>query len=156
MTRNFWAYTVVDSCLHIGLYNNKWKMLGRPLLDKIAKDQNIELEVGQSALMSDAYNETYESVLKAVKAASDTNSKTNNKDYSKLSGNLFKGTSFEGMSVSEAFNQARGTNYNLARNGVRGTVNNRTYAYLENGEEKERKIGLTTRPELSDMLIKYL
>ena len=42
MTRNFWAYTVVDSCLHIGLYKNKWKMLGRPLLDKIAKDQNIE------------------------------------------------------------------------------------------------------------------
>lgn len=110
------------------------------VINNWAKDQNIELEVGQSALMSDAYNETYESVLKAVKAASDTNSKTNNKDYSKLSGNLFKGTSFEGMSVSEAFNQARGTNYNLARNGVRGTVNNRTYAYLENGEEKEYTI----------------
>ena len=42
MTRNFWAYTVVDSCLHIGLYKNKWKMLGRPLLETIAKDQNIE------------------------------------------------------------------------------------------------------------------
>lgn len=105
-----------------------------------AKDQNIELEVGQSALMSDAYNETYESVSKAVKAASDTNNKANDKDYSKLSGDLFEGTSFDGMSVSEAFNQARGTNYNLARNGVRGTDDNRTYAYLENGEEKEYTI----------------
>lgn len=110
------------------------------VINSWAKDQNIELEVGQSALMSDAYNETYESVLKAVKAASDTNSKANDKDYSKLSGDLFEGTSFEGMSVSEAFNQARGTNYNLARNGVRGTHNNRTYAYLENGEEKEYTI----------------
>lgn len=110
------------------------------VINSWAKDQNIELEVGQSALMSKAYNETYESVSNAVKAASDTNSKTNNKDYSKLSGDLFEGTSFEGMSVSEAFNQARGTNYNLARNGVRGTGNNRTYAYLENGEEKEYTI----------------
>lgn len=110
------------------------------VINSWAKDQNIELEVGQSALMSDAYNETYESVSKAVKAASDTNNKANDKDYSKLSGDLFEGTSFEGMSVSEAFNQARGTNYNLARNGVRGTHNNRTYAYLENGEEKEYTI----------------
>ena len=31
-----------------------------------------------------------------------------------------------------------------------------TLVLFENGEEKERKIGLTTRPELSDMLIKYL
>lgn len=110
------------------------------VINSWAKDQNIELEVGQSALMSDAYNETYESVSKAVKAASDTNNKANDKDYSKLSGDLFEGTSFEGMSVSEAFNQARGTNYNLARNGVRGTDDNRTYAYLENGEEKEYTI----------------
>lgn len=110
------------------------------VINNWAKDQNIELEVGQSALISDAYNETYEMVSNAVKAASDTNNKANNKDYSKLSGDLFEGTSFEGMSVSEAFNQARGTNYNLARNGVRGTVNNRTYAYLENGEEKEYTI----------------
>lgn len=110
------------------------------VINSWAKDQNIELEVGQSALMSDAYNETYESVSKAVKAASDTNNKANDKDYSKLSGDLFEGTSFEGMSVSDAFNQARGTNYNLARNGVRGTDDNRTYAYLENGEEKEYTI----------------
>ena len=110
------------------------------VINSWAKDQNIELEVGQSALMSNAYNEIYKSVSNAVKAASDTNDKANNKDYSKLSGDLFEGTSFEGMSVSEAFNQARGTNYNLARNGVRGTSNNRTYAYLENGEEKEYTI----------------
>ena len=31
-----------------------------------------------------------------------------------------------------------------------------TLVLFENGDEKERKIGLTTRPELSDMLIKYL
>ena len=31
-----------------------------------------------------------------------------------------------------------------------------TLVLFENGNEKERKIGLTTRPELSDMLIKYL
>jgi hypothetical protein len=41
------------------------------------------------------------------------------------------------MSVTEAFNAARGVNYGLDRNGVRGTDNNRTYAYLENGEVKE-------------------
>ena len=45
MTRNFWAYTVVDSCLHIGLYKNKWKALGRPLLEAIAKEQNIEHKI---------------------------------------------------------------------------------------------------------------
>ena len=110
------------------------------VINSWAKDQNIELEIGQSALMSDAYNETYESVSKAVKAASDINNKANDKDYSKLSGNLFEGTSFDGKSVTEAFNQARGANYSLARNGVRGTDNNRTYAYLENGEEKEYTI----------------
>lgn len=40
--KGFWAYTVVDECLHIGLYKNIWKMLGRPTLETIAKDQNIE------------------------------------------------------------------------------------------------------------------
>ena len=45
MTRNFWAYTVIDDCLHIGLYKNKWKMLGRPLLEIIAKDQKIEHKI---------------------------------------------------------------------------------------------------------------
>ena len=45
MTRNFWAYTVIDGCLHVGLYKNKWKMLGKPLLEIIAKDQKIEHKI---------------------------------------------------------------------------------------------------------------
>jgi len=36
-----WAYTVVDNCLHIGLYKEKWKLLGKSLLEIIAKDQGI-------------------------------------------------------------------------------------------------------------------
>ncbi|MCM1323995.1 MAG: hypothetical protein NC218_07525 [Acetobacter sp.] len=65
--------------------------------------------------------------------------KIHNVDHSKL-GSAFDGTSFQGMSVTEAFNAARGTNYQLAGNGVRGTANNRSYVYLENGEEKEYKM----------------
>ena len=45
MTRNFWAYSVIDGCLHVGLYKNKWKMLGKPLLEIIAKDQKIEHKI---------------------------------------------------------------------------------------------------------------
>ncbi len=65
--------------------------------------------------------------------------KAHNVDHSIL-GDAFKGTSFEGMSVTEAFNVARGTSYSLAGNGVRGTASNRSYVYLENGEEKEYKL----------------
>lgn len=36
-----WAYTVVDNCLHIGLYKEKWKLLGKSLLEIIAKGQGI-------------------------------------------------------------------------------------------------------------------
>lgn len=43
--RKFWAYTVVDNCLHIGLYKNKWRYLGEPLLECIAKDQKIEHKI---------------------------------------------------------------------------------------------------------------
>lgn len=43
--RKFWAYTVVDNCLHIGIYKNKWRYLGKPLLEYIAKDQKIEHKI---------------------------------------------------------------------------------------------------------------
>ena len=43
--RKFWAYTVVDNSLHIGLYKNKWRYLGKPLLECIAKDQKIEHKI---------------------------------------------------------------------------------------------------------------
>ena len=36
-----WAYTVVDNCLHIGLYKEKWILLGKPVLEIIAKDEEI-------------------------------------------------------------------------------------------------------------------
>lgn len=43
--RKFWAYTVVDNCLHIGMYKDKWRFLGKPLLEHIAKDQKIEHKI---------------------------------------------------------------------------------------------------------------
>lgn len=94
-----------------------------------------DLIVGQSDLMSAAYNNAVQTYNDALKVASDQNNKAHNTDHSKL-GAEFDNTSFAGMSITEAFNAARGTNYQLASNGVRGTDNNRTYVYLENGEEK--------------------
>ena len=94
-----------------------------------------DLIVGQSDLMSAAYNNAVQTYNDALKVASDQNNKAHNIDHSKL-GAEFDNTSFAGMSITEAFNAARGTNYQLASNGVRGTDNNRTYVYLENGEEK--------------------
>lgn len=94
-----------------------------------------DLIVGQSDLMSAAYNNAVQTYNDALKVASDQNNKAHNTDHSKL-GAEFNNTSFAGMSITEAFNAARGTNYQLASNGVRGTDNNRTYVYLENGEEK--------------------
>lgn len=44
-TRNFWAYTVIDDCLHVGLYKNKFRILGEQVLETIAKDQKIENKI---------------------------------------------------------------------------------------------------------------
>lgn len=107
------------------------------VINNWASSQGIDLETGQAQLMKDAYNDVYNDISNAIKDASDQNNKANNKDHSKISGT---GTSFDDMSVTEAFNKARGENYNLARNGVRGTKNNRTYTYLENGKEAEYTI----------------
>ena len=97
-----------------------------------------DLIVGQSDLMSAAYNDAVQTYSDALKVASDQNNKAHNVDHSKL-GAAFDNTSFAGMSITEAFNAARGTNYQLASNGVQGTDSNRTYVYLENGEEKVYK-----------------
>lgn len=107
------------------------------VINSWASSQGVNLEIGQAQLMKDAYNDVYNDVSNAIKDASDQNNKANNKDKSKISGT---GTSFDDMSVTDAFNKARGETYGLARNGVRGTNNNRTYAYLENGKEKEYTI----------------
>jgi hypothetical protein len=88
--------------------------------------------------MSAAYNDAVQTYSDALKVASDQNNKAHNVDHSKL-GAAFDNTSFAGMSITEAFNAARGTNYQLASNGVQGTDSNRTYVYLENGEEKVYK-----------------
>ena len=108
----------------------------RSTINEWARDNDIELEAGQDYLMSEAYQEAYQTYSDAIKTASDTNAKSDNKDHSTL-GSAFNGTRFEGRSVTEAFNIARGTNYGLARNGVRGTDDNRTYVYLEGGQEAE-------------------
>ena len=42
---NSWAYTVVDGCLHIGLYKDEWRILGKSLLETIAKEQNINHKI---------------------------------------------------------------------------------------------------------------
>lgn len=107
------------------------------VINNWASSQGVNLETGQAQLMKDAYNDVYNDISNAIKDASDQNNKANNKDKSKISGT---GTSFDDMSVTDAFNKARGENYNLARNGVRGTKNNRTYTYLENGKEAEYTI----------------
>lgn len=40
-----WAYTVIDNCLHIGLYKESWISLGKPVLEIIAKDQGINHKI---------------------------------------------------------------------------------------------------------------
>ena len=107
------------------------------IINSWAAANDVDLETGQAQLMTDAYQDIYNDISDSIKDASDQNNKANNKDKSKISGT---GTSFDNMSVTDAFNKARGETYGLASNGVRGTDNNRTYAYLENGEEKEYTI----------------
>ena len=94
-----------------------------------------DLIVGQSDLMSATYNNAVQTYSKALEEVNEQNNIIHNVDHSKL-GAEFDNTSFAGMSITEAFNAARGTNYQLAGNGVRGTDSNRTYVYLENGQEK--------------------
>lgn len=94
-----------------------------------------DLIVGQSDLMSATYNNAVQTYSKALEEVNKQNNIIHNVDHSKL-GAEFDNTSFAGMSITEAFNAARGTNYQLAGNGVRGTDGNRTYVYLENGQEK--------------------
>ena len=108
-------------------------------VERWANSEGIALAEGQSTLMADLYDQAYKGFSEAIKTASNQNKKSYNKDASKL-GKEFAGTSFEGLSVSDAFNKARGSTASLARNGIRGTENNRTYVYLENGEEKEYKL----------------
>lgn len=107
------------------------------IINSWANTNGIDLKEGQSALMSNAYQDIYDTVEKAVKTASDQNSKIDNIDDSKITNT---GTDYDNMSVTEAFNKARGTNYDLAKNGVRGTKNNRSYVFLEDGEEKEHTL----------------
>lgn len=109
------------------------------IINEWADSNGEELAKGQAELMADEQQKHYDSFAKAFKEASDQNNKVYNVDHSVL-GSAFDGTSFEGMSVTEAFNAARGTSYSLAGNGVRGTISNRSYVYLENGEEKEYKL----------------
>ena len=107
------------------------------IINSWAAANDVDLETGQAQLMTDAYQDIYKSISDSIKDASDQNNKANNKDKSKISGT---GTSFDDMSVTDAFNKARGENYQLASNGVRGTDNNRTYVYLEGGQENEYTI----------------
>ena len=104
-----------------------------------ATANGTDLITGQAEFMGAAYNEAYDTFSKAIQDASDSNSKADNKDHSVL-GKAFDNTTFKGMSVTEAFNHARGTNYQLASNGVRGVDSNRTYVYLEDGKESIYKI----------------
>lgn len=109
------------------------------LINEWADNNGEELAAGQAELMVQQQQEYYDNFAEAFKSASNQNMKAHNVDHSTL-GSAFDGTSFEGMSVTEAFNAARGKNYQLAGNGVRGTDTNRSYVYLEDGEEKEYKM----------------
>lgn len=109
------------------------------LVNEWADSTGQELVEGQAELMAQQQQKYYDEFAEAFKKASNQNNKAHNVDHSTL-GDVFNGTSFEGMSVTEAFNKYRGTTYSLAGNGVRGTDTNRSYVYLENGEEKEYKM----------------
>lgn len=109
------------------------------IISSWSQTYDVALETGQSEVMESTYKTTYETLKNAVKAASDENRKIYNKDYSKL-GEEFLGTSYYGKSVTDAFNIARGEDYLLAGNGVRGNDEERTYAYEENGTTQEYTI----------------
>jgi len=42
LQRKLWGYTVIDGCLHIGLYKGYWKYMGASVLKQIAADQGIK------------------------------------------------------------------------------------------------------------------
>ena len=97
------------------------------------------LTTGQAKLMAQRQQKYFDTYSQEFERANRANKKTDRKDTSELSG-YFGRSRFSGMSITEAFNAARGTDYALARNGVRGTDENRTYAFMEDGEIKEYRL----------------
>ena len=100
-----------------------------------AENSGEILKEGQSALMVNASEKIVKNLSEAAIDAQKVNGRLHDIDHSTL-GNEFRGTSYEGLSFTEAFNRARGTNYRLASNGVRGGEDNRSYVFLENGNER--------------------
>lgn len=92
-----------------------------------AETQNMDLDEAQTEMMGEKYEDIYDSIYdEVIKTDNDNNSKASKKDNS---------------GVWERYLAATGKDLDLARNGIRGTDNNRTYAYLdEDGEEKEIRL----------------
>lgn len=89
-----------------------------------------DFEKGQAQLMKNAYETAYKDAEERVKAASDQNARSDKKDHS--SGTFFG----EEMSVTEAFKRAKGIDYKLASDGVRGTDDNRTYVFKDENDKE--------------------
>lgn len=89
-----------------------------------------DFEKGQAQLMKNAYETAYKDAEERVKDASDQNARSDKKDHS--SGTFFG----EEMSVTEAFKRAKGIDYKLASDGVRGTDDNRTYVFKDENDKE--------------------
>ena len=101
------------------------------------KQTGREFDASQSKLISSMQQNMYDSMIDALNKANQMNMKAFNEDASILSDQIFESTEFFNKSLTEAFNIAQGTDYQLARNGVRGTSENRTYAFMVDGDVKE-------------------
>lgn len=100
------------------------------IINDWAQNSGIDLEAGQSALMSEQYQDTYNTIRQSiVDADHNANSKASTSDNSSLS-------EYGGKSVWDLYNEAMGTNYSLSSNGIQGTDNNRNYEYIGDDNEK--------------------
>ena len=92
-------------------------------VDEWAQSQELELNEAESAMLANKYNDSYEDIKAEVIATENAaNSQGSRNDQS---------------GVWERYLAATGQDFELARNGIRGSDDNRTFAYLDNGEEKE-------------------
>ena len=95
----------------------------------IVASQNLDSDKYSDAAMDmagNAYQDIYDDIYgKIIDLTTDGVSKVSSNKNSQV------------QEVWKRYNEALGSDYALARNGVRGTDGNRTFAYLDDGETKE-------------------
>lgn len=117
-----------------------------------AQKNNINLSEDQTALMSKDYERNVQQIkADIIKAENKANSKASSEDNSELD-------QYGGKSVWELYQEASGTNYKLAKNGIRGIDQNREFAYVDPNEIDEKgkpKVQTKSLNEIADTIAAY-